>query len=259
LPLDLPDVTIVCIDNVAQDLAIMALSDTLRQITPAQVLFWTDAAGSRKLLSAAILSGAPFEPETTVVRPFTEHGKEAADQPLWYEVPFTRLNHDFDDLGGFAALAPAISTRRGRCAAIAPVTNELAANTKARIAIAPRGAGCLASASQLFGHSDQWATGPRSGAVVGFELAYLDRPELGGEAYQGGGVMGLRRDIGDQGNDRDAAVGAHSQRRATTPSSISTMVRVLSIVIFIAHAGAFGVAPTHHRSVGGVITHCVSH
>ena len=38
-------------------------------------------------------------------------------------------------------LAPAISRRRGRCAAMAPVTNQVAANTKARIAIAPRGAG----------------------------------------------------------------------------------------------------------------------
>jgi hypothetical protein len=94
LPLHLPDVTVVCIDNVAQDLAIMALRDTLRQITPAQVLFWTDEAGSRKLLTAAILQGAPFEPETTVVRPFTEHGKEAADQPLWYEAPFeVRTSH----------------------------------------------------------------------------------------------------------------------------------------------------------------------
>jgi hypothetical protein len=88
MPLHLPDVTIVCIDNVAPDLAVMALSDTLRQITPAGVLFWTDEAGSRKLLSAVILSGAPFEPETTVVRPFTEQGKEAADRPLWYEVPY---------------------------------------------------------------------------------------------------------------------------------------------------------------------------
>src|SRR5580704_8860672 len=33
-------------------------------------------------------------------------------------------------------LAPAISRRRGRCAAIAPVTNQVAANTKARIAMA---------------------------------------------------------------------------------------------------------------------------
>ena len=38
-------------------------------------------------------------------------------------------------------LAPAISRRRGRCAAMAPVTNQVAAKTKARIAIAPRGAG----------------------------------------------------------------------------------------------------------------------
>jgi hypothetical protein len=35
--------------------------------------------------------------------------------------------------------------------------------------------------------------------------------------------------------------------------------QVLSIVIFIAHTGAFGVAPTHHRSVGGVISDYVSH
>ena len=35
-------------------------------------------------------------------------------------------------------LAPAISRRRGRCAAMAP---QVAAKTKARIAIAPRGAG----------------------------------------------------------------------------------------------------------------------
>jgi len=38
-------------------------------------------------------------------------------------------------------LAPAISRRRGRCAAITPVTNQVAAKTNARIAIAARGAG----------------------------------------------------------------------------------------------------------------------
>jgi hypothetical protein len=43
------------------------------------------------------------------------------------------------------ALAPAISRRRGRCAAMAPVTNQVAANTKARVAIALRGAGELPS------------------------------------------------------------------------------------------------------------------
>ena len=85
--LHLPDVTVVCIDNVAQDLAMMALRDTLRQVTPAKVLFWTDEAGWRKLLSAASLSADPFRHERTVVLPFDEHGKEAADQPLWYEAP----------------------------------------------------------------------------------------------------------------------------------------------------------------------------
>jgi hypothetical protein len=75
--LALPEVTLVCIDNVAQDLARLALRDTLRQITPAAVLLWTDGGGS--------------EPEYDWIRarefPFHEHGKQAADQPLWYEVP----------------------------------------------------------------------------------------------------------------------------------------------------------------------------
>src|SRR5262245_54162663 len=78
LMLHLPDVTIVCIDNVAQDLARFALRDTLRLIKPAEVLFWTDGGGS--------------EPERDWIGarelPFHERGREAADQPLWYEVPF---------------------------------------------------------------------------------------------------------------------------------------------------------------------------
>jgi hypothetical protein len=78
LPLHLPDVTIVCIDNVAQDLARLALRDTLRLIKPAETLFWTDGGGS--------------EPEFDWIEarelPFHERGREAADQPLWYEAPF---------------------------------------------------------------------------------------------------------------------------------------------------------------------------
>src|SRR5467141_4678789 len=46
-------------------------------------------------------------------------------------------------------LAPAISRRRGRCAAMAPVTNQVAANTKARIVIAPRGAGEVSPATSV--------------------------------------------------------------------------------------------------------------
>ena len=42
-------------------------------------------------------------------------------------------------------LAPAISRRRGRCAAMAPVTNQVAAKMKARIVMAPRGAGDASS------------------------------------------------------------------------------------------------------------------
>jgi hypothetical protein len=38
------------------------------------------------------------------------------------------------------ALAPAISSSRGKWDAIAPVTNQVAANTKERSSIAPRGA-----------------------------------------------------------------------------------------------------------------------
>lgn len=75
MPLHLPDVTIVCIDNVAQDLARMAIGDTLHVITPAEVLFWTDRAGGE------------LGPRMREL-PFHERGKEAADQPLWYEAPF---------------------------------------------------------------------------------------------------------------------------------------------------------------------------
>ena len=45
------------------------------------------------------------------------------------------------------ALAPAISRSLGRWAAIAPVTNQVAANTNERRSIAPRGAGPAVSAS----------------------------------------------------------------------------------------------------------------
>jgi hypothetical protein len=74
LSLQLPDVTVVCIDNVAQELARMALGDTLRHIDPAEVLFWTDI-------------DPPLEGFQYREFSFTERGKEAADQPLWYEVP----------------------------------------------------------------------------------------------------------------------------------------------------------------------------
>src|SRR5262245_61953076 len=84
LMLHLPDVTIVCIDNVAQDLARLALRDTLRLIKPAETLFWTDGGGS--------------EPEFDWIEarelPFHERGREAADQPLWYEV---RQDQPFPD------------------------------------------------------------------------------------------------------------------------------------------------------------------
>ena len=63
-------------------------------------------------------------------------------------------------------LAPAISRRRGRCAAMAPVTNQVAANTKARIAIAPRGAGELSAAI-----SDARAGGGAAGSRTGSTAA----------------------------------------------------------------------------------------
>jgi hypothetical protein len=79
--LHLPDVTIVCIDNVAQDLARMAIGDTLHVITPAEVLFWTDR------------DGGALGPRMREL-PFHDHGKEAADQPLWYQAPFeVRTSH----------------------------------------------------------------------------------------------------------------------------------------------------------------------
>lgn len=74
MSLALPDVTVVCIDNVAQDLARLALHSTLEIIEPAQVLFWTDM-------------DPPLRGPRYHEFPFHESGKEAADQPLWYEVP----------------------------------------------------------------------------------------------------------------------------------------------------------------------------
>jgi hypothetical protein len=74
MPLSLPDVTVVCIDNVAQDLARMALGSTLQVIEPAQVLFWTDI-------------DPPLDGPKYRELPFHGRGKEAADQPLWYQVP----------------------------------------------------------------------------------------------------------------------------------------------------------------------------
>jgi len=74
-PLHLPDVTVVCIDNVAQDLARMALHDTLEVVEPAAVLFWTDH-------DLPFIRGLKY-----CEYPFLERGKEAADKPLWYQVP----------------------------------------------------------------------------------------------------------------------------------------------------------------------------
>lgn len=95
MPLALPDVTIVCIDNVAQALAGMALHDTLRLITPAAVLFWTDEVLEDLVWLKSLPLAKAGDGEPDVVRvipfrvfPFFEHGKEAADQPLWYQAPY---------------------------------------------------------------------------------------------------------------------------------------------------------------------------
>jgi hypothetical protein len=80
MPLALPDVTIVCIDNVAQELARMALGDTLRHIDPAEVWFWSDTRAGP--------IGADLLLEKWAPMPFHERGKEAPDQVLWYQVAF---------------------------------------------------------------------------------------------------------------------------------------------------------------------------
>lgn len=79
-PVALPDVTLVVVDSVAHALAALAIEDTLRQITPAEVIVWTD-----RLLALSrdyqwvVASPASFDDVTRI---------------LWYEAPVrVRTSH----------------------------------------------------------------------------------------------------------------------------------------------------------------------
>lgn len=71
MTLHLPDVTLVAIDCVAHDLTRLALEDTLTQITPGDVMVWSD----KDLLKG----GHRFDCDLRTMR--------AVEETLWYSVP----------------------------------------------------------------------------------------------------------------------------------------------------------------------------
>ncbi len=71
MTLSLPGVTVVAIDNVCHDLLREAIKDTLREITPAEVIVWTDRYAFPKC----------------TVREFTGKTLDDVGRVLWYEVP----------------------------------------------------------------------------------------------------------------------------------------------------------------------------
>jgi hypothetical protein len=67
----LPDVTVVAIDCVAHELTRLALEDTLKQITPNDVMVWSD--------KNIVLNGQRFDCDLRTMR--------AVEETLWYNVP----------------------------------------------------------------------------------------------------------------------------------------------------------------------------
>jgi tetratricopeptide (TPR) repeat protein len=72
--LTLPDVTLIVIDNVAHDLARLAIEDTLKQVTPAEVLQWTDLPGKAHPSAKAMPMGGA-------------RSMGAYERTLWQEAP----------------------------------------------------------------------------------------------------------------------------------------------------------------------------
>jgi hypothetical protein len=70
--LRLPDVTIVCVDDIAVPYSEIALRDTLEVFQPADLLFWNN--------------GSDFDAACHL--PFTGGSIDAAGDVLWYQVPF---------------------------------------------------------------------------------------------------------------------------------------------------------------------------
>ncbi len=81
MKVDLSNVTIIVIDNVAQDLVFMALRDTLAVVDPGAVFVWTDAPPAFKSLGVDIL-------------PFSGTSIREVNNTLWKEVPkFVKTSH----------------------------------------------------------------------------------------------------------------------------------------------------------------------
>lgn len=78
MPRNLPDVTLVAIDCVAHDLTRSAIEDTLKQITPKEVLIWSN----KRLYNDALYM------------PCELHSLDDVANVLWYDVPsFVKTSH----------------------------------------------------------------------------------------------------------------------------------------------------------------------